>query len=252
MAKQQAPAFQLYAQDFLAGTADMTPDQVGVYIRLLCHQWIRKGLPNDDAILSRLSGAETDVLSIVRKKFSEKKNGLLQNKRLEIERKKQREYSRKQAENANKGWEKRRNATAMPPHDSGISQNDALHPHLPSHPHPLPSGLIPGGVVTNGNGHGRAGLKLPPPDAVRKLFSEMDPAAVAAMPGAAIQKACMFVGLHRSTADRATARSDIDPEYFLRQYAEVCGDSTLKNPLSVLAVRLRLNKPRHFKRQEKL
>jgi len=32
------PAFLLYSGDFLNGTADMEPEEVGVYIRLLCYQ----------------------------------------------------------------------------------------------------------------------------------------------------------------------------------------------------------------------
>lgn len=36
--KQKDPAFLLYFQDFLLGTAFLTDEQVGVYIRLLCHQ----------------------------------------------------------------------------------------------------------------------------------------------------------------------------------------------------------------------
>lgn len=246
MHKQQSPAFQFYAQDFLAGTADMTCAEVGAYIRLLCHQWIRKGLSKNNEVLLRLSGAEIDVLFSVRKKFSERKNGLLQNLRLEIERKKQREYSKKQAENARTGWDKRRNATAMPPHHSGIPsgicQNDALQSSSSLPPSPSSFGLIPGGEKTKRNGRERAGL--PPPDAVRKFFAEMDPQALAAMPGAAVQKACEFIGMHHKTASRAANRNDISDEFFVSQYADCCADTTLGDPVAVLAARLRLSKPK--------
>jgi uncharacterized protein YdaU (DUF1376 family) len=35
----KAPAFQLYAQDFLTGVMDLTMEERGVYITLLCKQW---------------------------------------------------------------------------------------------------------------------------------------------------------------------------------------------------------------------
>jgi len=126
MAKQQPPAFQLYAQDLLAGTADMTVAQFGAYVRLLCHQWIRNGLQNDDEVLSRLSGAGIDVLTVVRGKFRMRKNGRLYNMRLEIERKKQRERGKQQALNANKRWGNNGDAMASIRHGSGICQTHAL------------------------------------------------------------------------------------------------------------------------------
>ena len=50
------PAFLLYSGDFLNGTADMEPEEVGVYIRLLCYQHQRGHLPDDERKLFRLSG----------------------------------------------------------------------------------------------------------------------------------------------------------------------------------------------------
>ena len=35
----KSPAFQLYAQDFLTGVMDLTMEERGVYITLLCKQW---------------------------------------------------------------------------------------------------------------------------------------------------------------------------------------------------------------------
>ena len=37
--KGRAPAFQFYADDFLAGTMTMTNEERGAYISLLCLQW---------------------------------------------------------------------------------------------------------------------------------------------------------------------------------------------------------------------
>jgi len=35
----KAPAFQMYAQDFLTGVMDLTMEERGIYITLLCKQW---------------------------------------------------------------------------------------------------------------------------------------------------------------------------------------------------------------------
>lgn len=34
------PAFQFYADEYLAGTIAMSLAEVGAYIRLLCYQWL--------------------------------------------------------------------------------------------------------------------------------------------------------------------------------------------------------------------
>jgi Protein of unknown function (DUF1376) len=50
------PAFQFYASDFIASTADMTCREVGAYIRLLCYQWEHGGIPNNLAKVARITG----------------------------------------------------------------------------------------------------------------------------------------------------------------------------------------------------
>lgn len=89
------PAFQFYPDDFLAGTFDLSPHEVGVVIRLLCHQWNRAFLPNDMEKLQRLAGGNVsdDVLS----KFPVAQDGTRKNVRLENERAKQLAYREKQS-----------------------------------------------------------------------------------------------------------------------------------------------------------
>jgi len=41
------PAFQFYANDFLADTAEWTNEEVGAYIRLLSLQWINGSITAD-------------------------------------------------------------------------------------------------------------------------------------------------------------------------------------------------------------
>lgn len=107
----------------------MTAEEVGIYIRLLCHQWHKGGIPNDMKKLAIISGGRKSAISEVLKKFKESGEGILKNSRLEKTRKEQNEYRTSQSVKAKKGWEKR-HAVALPTHEqrhgSSISQNDAL------------------------------------------------------------------------------------------------------------------------------
>lgn len=95
------PAFQFYADDFLAGTMDLSAEEVGAYIRLLCHQWNRGGLTADSARLNRLAGCE--VPAEVLEKFEQCEDGLFRNPRLEDERQKQEDYRAKQSAHGRRG-----------------------------------------------------------------------------------------------------------------------------------------------------
>ena len=70
------PAFQFYADDFLAGTADMTQPEVGAYILLLCHQWGRGEIPADPARAALI--AKGEVPAHVMAKFPNGKNPRLE------------------------------------------------------------------------------------------------------------------------------------------------------------------------------
>ena len=103
-----SPAFQFYPADFLVGTADMTSDEVGGYIRLLCYQWTKEGLPTEIKKLMQLSGLfDIESLKIVLSKFIIKDNKYY-NERLESVRIEQNIYREKQSEISRKSWEKRR------------------------------------------------------------------------------------------------------------------------------------------------
>lgn len=90
----KAPAFQLYADDFLAGTIAMSPAEVGAYIRLLCYQWSNGSIPDDPRKLKRIVGGP--VSPEVLAKFKPAGEGRLANQRLELERRKQNDYREKQ------------------------------------------------------------------------------------------------------------------------------------------------------------
>lgn len=144
------PAFQFYADDFVAGTADMTAEEVGVYMRLLCYQWSKGGLPADDARLAIIAGqCQTDAVATAKAKFTLGEDGLLRNARLEVERTKQNAYRLKQAQNATKRWlaTAKPDATAMPPHmPEGIPNTCSPSPS----PSPIKTPLPPEGEVLAG------------------------------------------------------------------------------------------------------
>ena len=109
--KGRAPAFQLYADDFIAGTADMTAEEVGGFIRLLCHQWSHGGIPVDQDRAARIAGLMgSPCIGYVLAKFSLSDGHTLKNVRLEKVREDQQAFRTKQAaaglSGAKKRWEK--------------------------------------------------------------------------------------------------------------------------------------------------
>lgn len=106
--KNRAPAFQLYADDFLAGTSEMSAEEVGGYIRLLCHQWTKGGLPNDEPRLARMAGLMgSPSLAYVIAKFTLCNDGQLRHPRIEALRSERDAFLLKQAESGKRGAEAR-------------------------------------------------------------------------------------------------------------------------------------------------
>ena len=106
--KRKAPAFQFYADDFLAGTSDMSAEEVGGYIRLLCHQWTKGSIPNDPDRAGRMATLlGSPSLGYVLAKFSLCDDGMLRNERLEQVRADQDAYKAKQATAGRNGALKR-------------------------------------------------------------------------------------------------------------------------------------------------
>lgn len=97
------PAFQFYADDFLSGCLHMAPEEVGVYIRLLCWQWSKGCVPADDSALERITGAAVEVVRrVLREHFCRRRNGW-KNRRLEEVRRSQVELSKARRAAGRKG-----------------------------------------------------------------------------------------------------------------------------------------------------
>jgi uncharacterized protein YdaU (DUF1376 family) len=116
----QPPYFKFFPEDFLIGCAHFSPKEVGIYMRLLCYQWSKNGLPNDKLALSKMVGCRPSDLTNVLKKFIEVKRDLhdsaqksismLVNARLEQVREEQMQYSDNQRKKVNKRYKKRSTA----------------------------------------------------------------------------------------------------------------------------------------------
>ena len=96
------PYFPIYVADFLVGTSGMSNADVGIYFRLLCHQWDRGPISKQAAAKLVKAKLSEDVLS----KFVET-DGHLANKRLEDVRREQNEKHAERVEAGRKGAQKK-------------------------------------------------------------------------------------------------------------------------------------------------
>jgi len=99
----KSPAFQFYAADFLTDTAEMTDQEVGVYIRLLAHQWVNGSIHSDPKRLCSIATSLLDVWQHISYKFVEGEDGRLRNPRLEKTRTLQEENREKRRIAGSKG-----------------------------------------------------------------------------------------------------------------------------------------------------
>ena len=124
------PAFLMYSSDFLTGVTDLTMEERGQFITLLCLQH-QKGHLTKKVMQLQCHGIPTaDVLA----KFCIDENGLYYNQRVEREREKRAAHSLKQRENALKRWNKDKsttnqtlcngNAMAMPLENENENENE--------------------------------------------------------------------------------------------------------------------------------
>jgi uncharacterized protein YdaU (DUF1376 family) len=101
------PAYQYYPSDFEGGTAEWELDEVGLYTRLLNHQWIAGSIPTDQRRAASLAHTTVEVFErlwpVVGQKFEVGPDGRLRNARLEAEREKQRAWREKQVASGKKG-----------------------------------------------------------------------------------------------------------------------------------------------------
>ena len=109
------PAFLFYSSDFLTGVQDLTMEERGQYITLLCIHHQKGRLTQKMVQLACHGNATADVLA----KFRQDEHGLYYHPRLEEEAEKRRAHGEKQRQRASKRWNKENtdttaNAAASP------------------------------------------------------------------------------------------------------------------------------------------
>jgi hypothetical protein len=92
------PAFLFYSADFLSGVSDLTMEERGQYITMLCLQQ-QKGTLSEKTIRLSVGSVSVDVM----KKFIRDENGDFYNARLAIEIKKRTQYTESRRLNGKKG-----------------------------------------------------------------------------------------------------------------------------------------------------
>ena len=98
------PAFLFYSSDFLNGVADLTMEERGQFITLLCLQH-QKGTLTDKTIRLSLGSVSVDVLS----KFTKDKQGNFYNERLSEEIEKRIQFTESRRNNGSKGGRPKNN-----------------------------------------------------------------------------------------------------------------------------------------------
>ena len=98
------PAFLFYSSDFLNGVADLTMEERGQFITLLCLQH-QKGTLTDKTIRLCLGSVSVDVLS----KFTKDKQGNFYNERLSEEIEKRIQFTESRRNNGSKGGRPKNN-----------------------------------------------------------------------------------------------------------------------------------------------
>lgn len=111
MARNRSPWFAFYADDYIAGTRDMSAAARGVYVDLLCYQFTHGAIPDDSRKICRIAGIFPDeweeIEGEVREKFRESEQGKLSNERMESEREKREEIRQKRIQAVNKRKDRR-------------------------------------------------------------------------------------------------------------------------------------------------
>jgi len=111
-----SPAFSFYPKDFVSSpkVQAMTPAEIGSYVLLLCAAWVgdpQGYLPEDDELLRRIARMSPDEWRVARPLimacFERDGDGLVYNKRLLRERRRQETHSAVQRENGKRGAAKR-------------------------------------------------------------------------------------------------------------------------------------------------
>lgn len=118
---KRTPWMPFYCDDFISSTADMSCEEIGAYVRLLCYLWTRGPLPVDDRVICRIGGCRLQIWRSIRTRFSvttrEDGSPGLSQTRLEAERFKRQALASERSESGRRGaasrWHGKANGTAI-------------------------------------------------------------------------------------------------------------------------------------------
>ena len=96
------PAFVFYTGDFLNGVIDMTMEERGQYITLLCYQH-QKGHIEEKTIRFLLGYAKDNLPEVIMKHFKVDNDGKYYNARMDLEKEKRSKFVETRRENGSKG-----------------------------------------------------------------------------------------------------------------------------------------------------
>ncbi len=269
MGKEKAPAFQCYPAELLNDEAVKLMDnrEFGVYWKLICHNWTEKTIPADTKKLAEIVKEPLQYMAKIWPKMSpkfRKKGDRLTHRRVERERRKQREFSRKQSGNALKLWnEKKRShhkierppskpshsqkdATAMPAREEHSSSASSASSSLPAE---LKAASLHNGTAkaASAQAHGtNNGLSADlVADCVQKYGSELVKAVTAKFhehekeiehPAAWFRDVCA-----KEAAKSAEDRNIAEHEARKRQEGAPPADPLVQNALNILSGKLSMN-----------
>lgn len=119
---KRTPWMPLYCDDLIGSTADMSAEEFGAYMRLLCHLWSRGPLPCDETVICRIAGIRRAVWRRISSRFSpvQRSDGTvgLSQRRLEAERMARLTHSERKSESGRRGanarWQTHRIANGKP------------------------------------------------------------------------------------------------------------------------------------------
>lgn len=173
---KDAPAFDFYPERWLAGVAEFSDQDQLVYLRLLCHAWLRDGLPADDDALKRLAGRK--VSPVVLAKFPIGEDGVRRNGMQERIRDEQRKRIAKRREGANKTnskrWGKDVASESLSDHSATPERVDIESPPPTTHHPPHDKDLSARGVPTIEQVKQWAESIMAPSDCAEVWWNEME------------------------------------------------------------------------------
>lgn len=149
---RRTPWMPLYCDDMIASTQDMSCEELGAYLRLLCHLWTRGPLPLDETVICRIAATKKSVWRRISGRFSpvtrdDGTPGLSQT-RLESERCKRQRFAEERAESGRRGAARRWHGSG---NGSGNGKPMASHNHNHIGTQPVIDSMV-------------RGLAAPPPD----------------------------------------------------------------------------------------